>query len=858
MTMISIDKHETLTSCSTTVRVNKSLWLLLAAFLLAPLSIRNVHAEETESTITVLPSTITLHGSESRHSFLVQQQTGDLLQQELTEGLEIKVADEQIAKIVDGEIRPVSNGETTIQITRPASENSAAQSSEIKVVVTGAGEKEPWMFERHIQSVLTKASCNSGACHGALAGKGGFKLSLRGYDSATDYHTIVKQARGRRIELSDPGRSLFLAKPSGGIPHKGGVRFNTDSREYQILSEWVAAGATYESTAEAQLERLEILPERVTLKKGVTQQLLVRAHYTDGTVDDVTRWAKFISANDAVAQVNEEGEVQVVGAGEGAVTALFRSQPAIARITSPYENEVAEEVYANAPRQNFIDELVLKQLQRLNLPPSPRASDEVFLRRVYIDTIGVLPTEAEVVAFLNDPTPDKRAQVVDSLLARPEFVDYWTYKWSDILLLNGAKLPNNALKTYYQWLRTNVEQNRPWNELVSEILTAQGSSTENGPTNFYSLHQEPELMAENACQAFLGLSIGCAKCHNHPLEKWTNDQYYGMANLFARVRAKGWGGQGRDGDAQRTLYVTTKGDLIQPLTGKPQPPTPLDGEALEFDDPADRRIHLAKWMTSPENPYFARSITNRIWANFMSVGLVEQVDDMRVSNPASNEELLTAMADHLVANHFNVKEVMRVILQSEAYQRSSEPLPGNEDEKRFYSRYYPRRLMAEVLLDAISQVTDVPDKFTQQEIPGSSVFDIDYYPEGTRALQLYDSAVRSYFLKTFGRNAREITCECERSDEPTMVQVLHLSNGDTINKKLQNERCTVQQVLQADIPNEEIIEKAFLEALSRYPTETEQQKLASYLAEATGDDRRIAIEDLYWSLLTSREFLFNH
>ncbi|MCA9040998.1 MAG: DUF1553 domain-containing protein [Planctomycetaceae bacterium] len=814
-------------------------------------------AAETEG-ITVLPDAIQLHGQGSRHAFLVQQKSDEELNEQVQSGLEFQIANEQIAKIVDGEIISVGNGETTVQITAPATDNQPAQTVELKVTVTEADQKEPWMFERDVQSVLTKTGCNGGPCHGALAGKGGFRLSLRGYDSTTDYYNIVKQARGRRVELSDPGRSLFLAKPSGGIPHKGGLRFKTDSREYQILSEWVAAGANYDPASEATMERLEILPERVTLKKGSTQQLLVRAYYSDGTVDDVTHWAKFVSANDAVAQVDENGLVTVVDAGEGAVTALFRSQPAIARITSPYENEVAEEVYTEAPRQNFVDELVLKQLQRLNLPPSPPANDEIFLRRVYLDTIGTLPTQIEVVGFLNDPSPDKRARVVDSLLSRPEFVDYWTYKWSDILLLNGTKLRPQALKTYYNWLRGHVSKNTPWDEMVYEIITAQGSSVENGATNFYALHQEPEEMAENACQAFLGLSIGCAKCHNHPLEKWTNDQYYGMANLFARVRAKGWGGEGRNGDGVRTLYVATKGDLIQPLTGEPQPPTPLDGESLEFDDPVDRRIHLANWLTASENPYFARSITNRVWANFMGVGLVEQVDDMRVTNPASNEELLSALSDHLIANDFNIKELMRVLLQSEAYQRSSEPLPGNVDENRFYSRYYPRRLMAEVLLDAITQVTNVPDSFNEIEFPGADFEKTNAYPEGTRAIQLHDSAVKSYFLKTFGRNQRLITCECERSDEPTMVQVLHLSNGETINNKLHSDKSNIQELLQSDLSNEEIIEQAFLKTLSRYPTEEEQQKLATYLAEASEGERRIALEDLYWSLMTSREFLFNH
>jgi hypothetical protein len=547
-----------------------------------------------------------------------------------------------------------------------------------------------------------------------------------------------------------------------------------------------------------------------------------------------------------------------MGYGEGAITAWFASKIVIARVTSPYANEVANEIYEKTPQRNFIDELVTKQLRRLNLPPSPPAADAEFVRRAYIDTIGTLPTPDEVRTFLADASPDKRDKVIESLLSRKEFVDYWTYKWSDILLLNGALLRPEAVKAYYQWVHSRVEANTPWDQFAREVVTAQGSSFENGATNFYALHQDPETMSENVSQAFLGLSIGCAKCHNHPLEKWTNDQYYAMANMFARVRAKGWGGDARSGDGKRTLFVVSKGELTQPLTGKPQPPTPLDGEPLPFDSTDDRRVHLATWLTAPENPYFARSITNRVWANFFGVGLVESVDDMRDSNPASNEELLSATAAYVVENKFDLKTLMRAILQSHTYQRSSHPLAENEAEHRFYSRYYPRRLMAEVMLDAISQVTDVPTDFTEIAYPGADKQKTDFYPKGTRALQLYDSAVASYFLKTFGRNDRQITCECERSDEPSMVQVLHISNGDTLNSKLQAKEGRVEKLLTSDSPNYAIIEQAYLMSVARYPTDGEMQELLSVMNSTPADQRREVIEDLFWSLLSSREFLFNH
>ena len=488
----------------------------------------------------------------------------------------------------------------------------------------------------------------------------------------------------------------------------------------------------------------------------------------------------------------------------------------------PAKNDIAD---SRKPR-NFIDEQVDKQLARLNLPASPACTDAEFVRRAYVDTIGRLPEVDEVRAFLADSSPAKRDALIESLLKRPEFADYWTYKWSDLLMLSGTRLRPAALKTYYQWIHKQVADGAPWDQFVRAIVTATGESVENGPTNFYALSQSPEDMTENVSQAFLGLSIGCAKCHNHPLEKWTNDQYYGMASLFARVRAKGWGGEGRSGDGRRTLYVAESGELVQPRTGKPQPPTPLDGRPLAFDDPADRRVSLAKWLTAPENPYFARSIANRVWANFFGVGLVEKVDDMRVSNPASNEALLAAAADYLVKQKFDLKALMKAILQSNAYQRTSRPLPGNQADHRFYSRYYPRRMMAEVLHDAIVQVSQVPTKFDTIAFPGGDVQKTDFYPLGTRAVQLYDSAVENYFLQTFGRNPRRIVCECERSGEPTMVQVLHLSNGITLNEKLKapgNRLDKLLKLRREGMSAAALIDEIYLASLARYPTRRRAQ-----------------------------------
>ena len=712
-------------------------------------------------------------------------------------------------------------------------------------------------FRRHILPILSKAGCNSGACHGALAGKGGFKLSLRGYDPLADHFTITRQAHGRRVELADPGRSLLLAKPTGALPHKGGLRLDPQSEDYRKIATWLTDGAPGPRDDDPALLRIEVTPQQAMLMPGQQQALTVRAFYSDGREEDVTQWARFSSANQTVARVDDDGEVTVLGPGEGAIVAWFSSQIDLARMTSPFDNQIEASVFAAAPRRNFIDELNLQKLESLRLHPSPRCTDEQFLRRVFLDAIGTLPTSQEVIAFVADSDPAKRDRWIDQLLARPEFVDYWTYRWSDVLLVNGRRLRPKAVEAYYRWVRQHVRDNTAWNQVVREIVTATGSSYENGATNFYALHQSPEEMTENVSQAFLGLSIGCAKCHNHPLEKWTNDQYYAMANLFARVRAKGWGGDGRSGDGLRTLFLADRGDLIQPSSGRPQPPTPLDGTPIPLDSTEDRRVHLADWLTSASNPYFARAVTNRIWAAFFGVGLVESVDDLRLSNPASDERLLRAAADYLTQHEFDLKQLMRVIMQSETYQRSSLVLPENRADRRYYSRYFPRRLPAEVLLDAIAQVSGVPSQFTQIGYDGADFQKTAAYPRGTRAIQLQDSAVVSNFLKTFGRNERDITCECERSNTPSMVQVLHINNGVTINDRLRDkDSCIAQAMSEPDV--HQTIRQAYLRTLSRQPTDNERTRLAALITAADHEDRRELYEDLFWSIMSSREFLFNH
>ena len=804
--------------------------------------------------ITILPTEIQLNQKTKSQRFIVYQttETGGIGRALRASEYTVDLSNHQIASLEGQNLTALAGGSGEIHISSNTGEKVSA-----KVVVSNTDAQPEWSFRHDIENILTKLGCNSGACHGALAGKGGFRLSLRGYDPDFDHQSITRDSSGRRIEYAAPSKSLILTKPSGALPHKGGMKLNTDSEEYRVLADWISNGAKGPITEEPNLTRISVQPESSILEVGDSTALLVTAHYEDGTTRDVTNWAKFTSTDETIANVTETGDAAITGSGQGAVLVWFGSKVVLANLTVPYSNQLSDDTFANAPRKNFIDDINLKQLQELRLPPSPRCDDATFLRRATIDTIGRLPTTAEREGYFATPAKDRRDWLIDQLLAGDAYVDYWTYKWSDLLLINGSKLRPVAVKTYYQWVRDAVQQRLPWDQFVHQILTATGGSNENGATNFYALHQSPEEMTENASQAFLGLSIGCAKCHNHPLEKWTNDQYYAMANLFARVRAKGWGGDGRNGDGIRTVFVSTSGELIQPNRGKAQPPAPLDAPALAFDDTRDRRETLSNWMTDPTNPYFARAITNRIWSNFFGRGLVEQVDDLRLSNPASNEELLKTAGEYLVSVEFKLPELMRQILQSETYQRTSVAIDGNSQEQRYHSRYYPRRMMAEVLLDSIDQTLGTTTSFNEIAFPGADSQKTEFYAEGTRAIQLYDAAVKSYFLKTFGRNPREITCECERSDDPSMIQVLHLSNGETLNPKLVTDTNVISKMMEDNASNREIIDHLFITGLSRSPSDQERQNLLEIVSEY-GDDRKTALADVAWSILTSGEFTFNH
>jgi Protein of unknown function (DUF1553)/Protein of unknown function (DUF1549) len=724
------------------------------------------------------------------------------------------------------------------------------------VPAAGAEPSAP-SFRNDIIPLLTRVGCNSGACHGALAGKGGMKLSLRGYDPEADHFVLTQQALSRRINQQDPVNSLMLKKPTRQVPHGGGRRFEEDSTEYQVILDWIKAGAKGPAADDPRLARIEVSPRSVVAKPKDQIRVNVKAWYTDGRSKDVTRWARFGSTEELVAAVIDEGVVTVAGHGETAITIGFGNLVATTSITSPYPNQVADVAYDASPKNNFIDEHVLRKLRALNLPPSGQASDAEFIRRLYLDAAGILPTPEEVKKFLEEKATDKRAKLVGALLERPEFVDYWTYKWSDVLLVSTRKLPQPAVWSFYRFVRESVADNKPWDRFARDILTATGSTLHNGACSYFVLHKDVSDLSESTSVTFLGMSVTCARCHNHPLEKWTQDQYWSMANLFSRVGMKNG-----DRAGEVIVYAAPSGDVLHPRRNVPMPPTPLDGKPVEMSSPADRRAAFADWLTSPENPYFAKALVNRVWKNFLGRGLVEAEDDLRETNPPSNRELFDALAKEFIEHKYDVKHLIRLVCNSAAYQRSAKPLPANAADDRFYSRYLVRRLSAEVMLDALSQVTGAPTPFNAvyTGVEGGTAA-TNNYPLGTRALQLPDSRVASRFLDAFGRPDRMATCSCERQQDSTVGQALMLNNGQVLNDKLRDKKARIEDWLSHKLSEEEVVRQLFLLALCREPKPQEMSKFTALLKEAPADkvaERREALEDLFWAVLTTDEFMFNH
>ena len=715
----------------------------------------------------------------------------------------------------------------------------------------------PWgnkvSFANDILPILTKTGCNSGACHGALAGKGSLKLSLRGYDPQADHHALTGQLAGRRIDKEIPANSLTIRKPLAEIPHSGGKKWKKNSPEELLVRNWISQNAPQSVEMEPTITALAIFPQTLTrnLAESEAFPVLVQATYSDGTTADVTSRAKFSSISEDVAGIDNEGLVRVVGSGESAISAWYNNLVATSRVVSPRASTGNKTLSGKS--NNWIDTYIQSKLDALAIPASGDCADNEFLRRSTLDLCGVLPTAADLKEFESWNPANRRALLIEKLLGRAEYADYWAHKYSDQFLVSTKKLTQSAVWAFAQYLRREVADNRPWDKTCRDILTSSGSNLDQGGVNFFLMHRDPAELNEAIAVTFMGTSIACAKCHNHPMEKWTQDQYWAMANLFGRVNLK-------TGDrADEVILVDAPtGDVNHLRRGLPMPPRPLDGPVA-----GERRRHdFATWLTSPENAWFAKAQVNRLWKSMMGRGLVENDDDIRATNPASHPELLDRLSTEFVKSGYDNKVILRLIANSAAYHRSSNPVGGNETDERYYSHHLLKRLPAEVLLDAYSQVTGAPTRF-DAITPGGGNGSQPYggYPVGTRAIQLPDSAVVSTFLDSFGRPERNQACSCERGTETTIGQALHVANGTTLNGKLKEKDGRISKLINSNSTPDQVMEELWLSALSRKPTISEINRSKPILGAAwkgTPDARREALEDLFWAVLTSREFLFNH
>ncbi len=805
------------------------------------------------ASLSLVPDSVVLNGPHASQRLLLLLTTpGRGSSIDLTQEASFESSDPAVVSISEtGVVGAVSDGTAHIKATM-----SDGRSTSIKVLVEKTGSPFSWSFRTHVRAVMTKAGCNSGPCHGAAAGQNYFKLTLRGYAPEVDYDVLKRQDLGRRLSLVAPAQSLILLKPTLAVAHDGGKRFGSGSLDYQILSQWIAAGAPGPRDDDLRVERLEVLPPHVTLEPEDGHQLLVLGWFSDGHAEDLTGWAKYTSSDSGVATVTSDGLVKVTGPGETTIAIWCLDQVASARITVPFpESPSSAQTPETAPTHSVIDDLILKKLQELRIPASGTCTDSDFVRRAYLGAIGILPTAQAARAFSLDPSPGKREQLIDHLLQRTEFVDYWSYQWSDLLLVSSSRLSRPAMRSYYRWLRESVASNKPWDQMVREIVTASGSNFENGAANYYVLHDEPTALAENVALTFMGLSIGCARCHNHPLDKWTQDQYYALSSFFSRVGRKNDLSVGYASSHQSlgetTIFTAEQGEVTHPRLGRPLPPRPLEGEFVSESN--DRRQQLAAWLTSPENHYFVRSIVNRVWGHFMGRGLVEPADDMRETNAASNQELMLRLTEEFVNEGFDIRQLIRTVMNSAAYQASSEPASTMHDGK-YYSHYQLKRLPAEVIVDIISQVTGVPQRFKG-------------YPTGVRAVQLPDSKVDSYALTVFGRPQRQINSYAERITNSTVSQVLHLVNGDVISEKLRSPKSTLERLISQGLSQEEIIQEIYWTSLSRAPGKDELKEVqrafaeAIALAGAVGEKTRLnreVMEDFWAGLMMGKEFLFNH
>ncbi|HET6326819.1 MAG TPA: DUF1549 and DUF1553 domain-containing protein [Planctomycetaceae bacterium] len=784
-------------------------------------------------------ASVVLRGSDARQQLCVTgvYSTGQL--RDLTRSVHYSADPAGIVEIdAVGLVTPLRDGAAHIRVSGPAH-----ASAEFPVRVERFAHPLPINFKNQIVPIFTKLGCNSGGCHGKASGQNGFKLSLLGFYPEDDYEFLVKESRGRRLFPTSPSESLLLLKPSGRSPHGGGKRMDVGSYEYRMLSRWIEQGMPYGSETDPAVVKIECQPAGRVMERGSKQQITVIAHYSDGTIEDVTRMALFEANETEMAEASSTGLVKTLDlAGQVAIMARYQGQVATFRSTIPLGAAVAK----LPSERNAVDRAVFSKLKVLGIPPSPLSDDATFLRRVSIDIAGTTPTEREVTAFLADRDPAKRDKLIDRLLDSPAYADNFANKWN-LILRNKKRTPTDTEGTYefYEWIWNSLYENKPFDHFVRDLLTAAGDPRVSPAAIWYREVDEINEQVEDTAQLFLGLRMQCARCHHHPFEKWSQDDYYGFSAFFSRVARKPLMDDLSVRMRERRLYHNEGiAEVINPRTGKALRPTTLGGKPLSIPADRDPRVQLADWMSTPTNPFFARSLVNRYWKHFFSRGIVEPEDDMRETNPPSNPELLDALSANFVKSGFDLKELVRTICRSSTYQLSAVPNDFNTKDRQNFSRYYPRRLGAESLYDAFHRVTA-----TTQPYAG--------LPAGTHAMQLPDPAVGPYFLKVFGQPQGDTACECERSQDANLAQSLHLLNSSEVQDKIASPTGRAAQLAVDKRPIEVRIRELYRWVYSREPNADELHIAEAHLAKHT-KDAKSAYEDIVWALINTKEFLFNH
>ena len=776
----------------------------------------------------VNPVEVTLVGPESSQQLVVTQNTANGLI-DSTHNSKYQSKNEDVAVVNErGVVRPIGEGITEVRVS------SSTGTIVIQVAVQHFTDPKPISFRRDIQPILTKAACNSGGCHGKADGQNGFQLSLFGFDDEFDFAAIVKAARGRRVNVAAPATSLFLRKATGDLPHGGGRKIESGGLWYARVLRWLKEGAVLDEPHELETSRIEIFPSTANMLHDSGQQLQVFAIDSDGTRRCVTREAEFISNATDVAEVDSDGLVQVSTVpGEAAILARYRGQVSVARVRLPQSGDIQRPVLTNP-----IDTLVWDRFTLLGIQPSELVDDGNFLRRVYLDSIGTLPTVAEARRFLGDSAPDKREKLIEELLSRGEYADFWAMKWADILRVDRERIQSNGTIAMTRWLREQFANNRPYDEFVTDVMTVSGSTVSESPAAFYVVHNDAEKLARSISQAFLGVRIECAQCHHHPFEKWGQHDYFAFAGFFTGVKQK------KMGAVAQKIVEGPGQDLTHPRTLQIVPTAGLGAAPIVVGQGSTRRVALAEWMTQPSNPFLARMLVNRLWAHYFGRGLADPIDDMRSTNPASNEPLLNMLAERFIADDFDIKKITKLILSSRAYQLSVEVNQSNELDQQNFSHARWKAMSAEVLLDAISQATGVDETFNG-------------WPDGYRAIQIWDNRMPSYFFRIFGKPQRVSVCECERGTEPSIAQALHLMNAPETMAKLRSRFGAVRRLVESNLSEADIVDELYLSTLSRFPVAEERELMVSVFADPLSS-RQTAVEDILWTLINTREFVFNH